>query len=102
MSPSIPRKAYHQAHHVNTPASSPGEYYKREVTIPFLDHLLLEMNNCFGEHSMKMFEVLKLMPPNVFISDNYLTEHDLKDFLLCMVMTYSTDLQFTQNCIVSA
>ena len=39
------------------------------------------MNYRFDEHSIKMSKVLKLMPPDVFTRDNYLTDKDLEDFL---------------------
>jgi len=48
--PSISRRARHQAHRVN---SSPNEYYKCAVTIPFLYHLLSEMNNRFDKNCIK-------------------------------------------------
>jgi len=94
--PSIPRRVCHQAHHVDTPSSSPDEYYKHAVTIPFLDHLLSEMKNRFDENCIKMSKIMKLMPSNVFAS---LTVNDLEDFLS---VYGDTSLQSTQNCIVGA
>ena len=75
-------------HRVNAPASSSSEYYKRAVTIPFLDHLISEMSNRFNEHSLKVSRVMKLMPPNVYASESCLTDGDLEDFL----SLYSDDL----------
>ena len=36
-------------HRSNIPAESPEVYYRRNVMIPFLDHILIEMENRFGE-----------------------------------------------------
>ena len=96
--PSVPRKTCHQKHRVNVPANSPSEYYKRAVTIPFLDHLISETNNRFNKYSLKKFRVLKLIPPNVYASKSCLTSNDIKDFLavygddLPNIFTLSTEL----------
>ncbi len=40
--PSMPRICSHQHHRANTPASDPSEYFRRNITVPILDHLLAE------------------------------------------------------------
>jgi len=60
--PSIPRNAGRMQHRANTPASTFEEYYKRNVTIPLLDHLLTELNLRFSEHAKRATEALKLIP----------------------------------------
>lgn len=42
--PSMPRIVGRQTQLSNVVADSPEEYYRRSVTIPFVDHLLQEMN----------------------------------------------------------
>lgn len=43
--PCMPRIVARQSQRNNVPATSSEEYYRRSVTIPFLDHILLEMNS---------------------------------------------------------
>ena len=43
--PHMPRIVGRQSQRNNVPATSSEEYYRRSVTIPFLDHILLEMNS---------------------------------------------------------
>ena len=40
INPNKKRTAEHQMHRVNVPANTTSDYYKRAVTIPFLDQLL--------------------------------------------------------------
>ena len=37
--PTLPRICSRQRHRSNVPADSPQEYYRRTVSVPFLDHL---------------------------------------------------------------
>ena len=43
----IPRLCGRQKHRDNVPAGTPDEYYKRNLTIPLLDHVLMEMKSRF-------------------------------------------------------
>ena len=40
--PHVPRLTGKQTQRNNVPATSPEEYYRRSVTLPFIDHLLVE------------------------------------------------------------
>ncbi|CAH3124249.1 unnamed protein product [Pocillopora meandrina] len=42
--PSSPRTAGRQQHHNNVPADTPSAYWKRAMYLPFLDHLVTEIN----------------------------------------------------------
>ena len=44
-----PRTVQRQKHRANVPAESTEEYFKRNITIPFLDFLVLEMETRFSE-----------------------------------------------------
>ena len=44
---SVPRLAGRQQHRSNNPADTPIEYYKRNLTIPLLDHIISELDNRF-------------------------------------------------------
>ena len=42
--PSWPRTTGRQQHHNNVPADTPSAYWKRAMYLPFLDHLVTEVN----------------------------------------------------------
>ena len=46
--PTIPRRCGRQRGRDNVPAEEPAEYYKRSITIPFLDHLLSQLQSRFS------------------------------------------------------
>ena len=48
--PSTPRTCSRQAHHSNTPASSPSQYYLHTISILLIDHLLSELKSSFSKH----------------------------------------------------
>ena len=50
---SLSRKCGHQAHRSNTPASTPSQYYCRIISIPLLDHILMEFDSRFDPHQKK-------------------------------------------------
>ena len=43
--PSKPRTARSQQHRSNTPSDSPSEYYRRVISVPFLDHLIAQIES---------------------------------------------------------
>ena len=43
--PSIPRTASRQQHLANAPHDTPEEYYRRNLFVPFLDHITQEMSS---------------------------------------------------------
>ena len=43
--PSIPRTASRQQHRANSPHDTPEEYYRRNLFVPFLDHITQEMSS---------------------------------------------------------
>ena len=45
VTPHVPRLTGRQTQRNNVPATSPEEYYRRLVTIPFTDHLLEELKS---------------------------------------------------------
>lgn len=60
--PSLPRRCGRQTHRSNTPADTPSEYYCRTITIPFLDHLLVEMTHRFSKHQQTALLGLSIIP----------------------------------------
>jgi len=62
ISVSLPRITTRQRDRSNQPFSSPEEYFKLSVTIPFLDHLISEIAGRFNEHTKKASLIQHLLP----------------------------------------
>ncbi|XP_046862828.1 52 kDa repressor of the inhibitor of the protein kinase-like [Xenia sp. Carnegie-2017] len=54
-----------RSHRPNTPAESILEYYRRVVSIPFLDHLISEIKKRFSERNLNILDATYGMPKNV-------------------------------------
>ena len=59
---SMPRIARWQQHRSNPQVSSPKDYYKKTVAIPFLDHVLSTLNSQFSETAKVASSVLGVVP----------------------------------------
>lgn len=57
-----PRCAVQMLHRQNVPAETPKMYYRRNLTIPLLDHLLTELNTRFSEHSKRSIAMMSIIP----------------------------------------
>lgn len=57
-----PRNAGRQTHRANAPAEGTEEYYRRNIFIPFLDHLIYELKVRFGDDVPKQVQLQELMP----------------------------------------
>ena len=62
VTPSVPRRCGRQANRDNTPAEDSVSYYRRTLTIPFLDQLVTEMNARFSNAQQKAILGLSLVP----------------------------------------
>ena len=84
--PQLPRRCAVQRGRSNTPADTPEEYYRRTVSIPFLDNLLSHLESCFSNIQQKSIEGMKIVP-SVFMDKTMpaCTSQDLSD-------TYGEDL----------
>ena len=58
----MPRITSRQQHRSNVEASSPSEYFKRNVAIPFLDHILTCINQQFSSSAVIATSLLGLVP----------------------------------------
>ncbi|KAJ8024668.1 52 kDa repressor of the inhibitor of the protein kinase [Holothuria leucospilota] len=83
--PSKPRIAGRQQLRSNAPASTPYEYYKRNLAIPFLDHINENLHTQFTGLAKKATSLLGLVPA-VICSDP--DSIDINE----AVELYSTDL----------
>jgi hypothetical protein len=77
---SRPRTTVRQQNRGNIPSSSTSEYYKRLLTIPILDHLILEVSERFSSHlTTTLTQVMLLLPAHV--TGSTLTTSDIADLL---------------------
>lgn len=60
--PSMPRVCNRQRHRPNVTATDPSEYYRRTITIPVLDHLLVELEKRFDIHQRTALQGFYLVP----------------------------------------
>ena len=59
---SMPRIVSRQTHRSNAEATCPLEYFKRNVAIPFLDHIIMCIEQQFSESAMIATSLLGLVP----------------------------------------
>ena len=58
----FPRTGAQQRHRSNVAATSPFEHYKRNIAIPLLDHIILELEEQFSNSSLVATSVMGLVP----------------------------------------
>ena len=62
--PSQPRRALHQQQRPNTAAANPSDFWKRNMYLPFIDHLVTELENRLLQGSDR-FKAQFLLPSKV-------------------------------------
>ena len=97
-----------QVHRSNARASSPSEYYKRNLTIPFLDHLSNEMQRRFFSVNIELWNAFYGIPKVVVHDPNWLQkfrkflslyEDDLPEprYILTELKIWETKWKISQN-----
>lgn len=71
---SAPRTVGRQQHRSNVSSTTPIEHYKRNVTIPFLDHVLTHLNEQFSSLSVNASYLLTIVPSVMFSKPSKLSE----------------------------
>ena len=89
----IPRLCGRQQHRDNVPAGTPNEYYKRNRTIPLLDHVLMEMKPRFSIHQQSATYGLCFVPATMVLME--LAEVLQK--LTSVVNLYKADLPYPES-----
>ena len=84
--PTLPRFCSRQRHRCNVPADSPQEYYRRTISIPFLDHLCSQIEERFSPTQQKAYMGLSLVPDTIKSDGQW--RQRVKD----MAVIYETDL----------
>ena len=88
--PSIPRRCAKQRHGNNVPADDPRTYYRHSISVPLVDHLLVELETRFSPHHRVALIGLCLVPSTlVTLPDPGVT---LKGHLAKLVDLYEEDL----------
>ena len=79
---SSPRLASRQQHRSNTPSSTVKEYYKLNLTIPLLDHIITELDSRFNsESSAIVVKFMKLLPSSFYDSTSSMQAGDFPRLL---------------------
>ena len=78
--PAVPRTASRMLHRGNIPALSASEFYKRNVAIPLLDHLTVELDSRFNNETECATKVLHLVP-SVIRAAGKLESETVTDFI---------------------
>ena len=90
VAPSSPRIAGRQQQRPNTPAVDPKEYYRVNVAVPLLDHIILELDDQFSGLALRVSKLLGLVPS--VIQESQVTAQQLTD----LVDLYQDDLPSPQ------
>ena len=70
--PAKPSTAGRQMHRENVSAESTSQYFKRTISIPFLDHLLNQIHARFSETNLDAMDALYAMPNSVMTNSEWL------------------------------
>ncbi|XP_074659588.1 52 kDa repressor of the inhibitor of the protein kinase-like [Tubulanus polymorphus] len=57
----LPRVAGRQQHRANAPAGTPEEYYRRNLAIPFVDHICCELDSQFSRNTEIAISALQIV-----------------------------------------
>ena len=79
-----------QIHGVNVSSNTISEYWKRAVTIPFLDQLLGQIQSRFSEGNLDVLDAVSGMPNKVVSDPNW------KDNFSCFLTRYEDDIDFLE------
>ena len=88
--PTAPRTTGRLLHRANAPAVDTKEYYRVNVAVPFLDHIISELDCQFSGLTMRVSKLLGLVPS--VIQESQITNHELTD----LVDLYKDDLPSPQ------
>ena len=89
----VPRLCKKQTNRENVEADSPSEYYKRALTIPFLDHLITEVNQRFSMENCTVLNGFYIVP-SVFLSCSGVS---WKVKFMKFVKIYESDLPYPRQ-----
>ena len=71
---SAPQTVRRQQHRSNVSSTTPIEHYKRNVAVPFLDHVLTHLNEQLSSLSVSASYLLNIVPSLMFSKPSKLSE----------------------------
>lgn len=77
-----PRVVARQAHRSNNPSSSPEEHYRTNTAVPFIDHMLQEMDTRFAQEERVGKAIFCLLPSYILSDGPDTLERSLHEELL--------------------
>ena len=78
----VPCLASKQQHHENTQAETCNDYYRINLTIPLMDHLIHEIESRFEEgHSQNIVEFIQILPSTISTSRSVIDRESLQSTL---------------------
>ena len=86
--PSITRRCARQRHRNNLPSDDPRTYYRRCISVPLVDHLLVELETRLSPHHRVALLGLCLVPSALVT----LPDPDVKSQLVKLMDLYEEDL----------
>lgn len=84
--PQLPRRCSRQVARSNIPGETPEIYYKRTITIPFLDQFISHLNSRFSDIQQKAIMGMKIVPS--VLMDNSLSASSTQDLVEYIRKTY--------------
>lgn len=58
----MPRVINQQKHRANPPAQTPSEFWRRSLIIPYIDSLIMSLEQRFSEENLPAFSLITLHP----------------------------------------
>ena len=91
--PEKPRVARRQAHRSNNPSTSVEEHYRVNAAIPFLDHVIENLNNKFDSEKFFHIQRLKFLffYPFIFNLELSITAAKLLKLTPSVMLSYSEE-----------
>ena len=89
----IPRLCRRQQHRDNIPAETPDKYYKRNISIPLLDHVLAELKFRFSSHQRSAMFGLCFVPASMV----FLKQEEAMQKLEPVISLYKDDLPYPET-----
>ena len=74
-----PRLVGRQKNRINVPGDSPEEYYRRAMMIPFLDHVISNLNDRFNDKSQIAFKLNYILAENIAEIDDQNLNNVIKE-----------------------
>ena len=89
----IPRLCGRHQHRDNVPDETPDEYYKRNLTIPLLDHVLIKIKSRFSIHQQSATYGLCFVPATMVLME----QAKVLQKLTSVVDLYKADLPYPES-----